>query len=243
MRPTLAALAVCGALSPPAALADPGYYVVTPYDNEGLRMVDFRYWSTHPNRGAAVVWPEFGIGYGVTSRWTTELFVSGIGPTLRDLTQSSLNWQNQWLLTQGELPLDIALHLQLIRDQSGEGKHAVEFGPLLQTDIGRTQLNGNLIFERHTGAAADKPTMLKYQWQVRHRWTPQVHLGAQGFGEVGPWTRWLPAARQSHRLGPATFLTFRDGDKQVIKFQAAYLWGKTYGKAGRMFTLRTHIEF
>ena len=38
-----------------AAWADPGYYVVTAYDNEGQRTIDFRYWSVHAKGGKPVV--------------------------------------------------------------------------------------------------------------------------------------------------------------------------------------------
>jgi hypothetical protein len=49
--------------------ADPGYYVVTAYDNAGLRTVDFRYWTVKSNGHPATRWPEIGFGYGVNSRW------------------------------------------------------------------------------------------------------------------------------------------------------------------------------
>jgi hypothetical protein len=235
------ALAIAAAAG--AARADPGYYVVTPYDNAGLVTLDLRYWSTHPRHGQRMVWPEFGIGYGVNSRWTTELFESWIGPSLGNVGRSTLNWQNQVLLTQGEWPADLALHLQWVQDRSGTRQHALEFGPLLQTDLGRTQLNANLIFERGRGAASARPTQLKYQWQLRHRWRPGLHLGAQGFGELGPWDDWRPAAQQSHRAGPAAFFTWRDGERPSYHLQAALLSGRTYGQSGRMLTLRAHVEF
>lgn len=239
-----AAACTAAAMLCTVAAADPGYYVVTPYDNEGLVIVDLRYWSTHPRRGSRDVWPEFGIGYGATSRWTTELFWSGIGPSLSEVTPSTLNWQNQFLLTQGEWPLDVALHLQWVRDLSGARAHALEWGPLLQTDLGRTQLNFNLVFERPLGSARGKSTQLKYQWQLRHRWQPGWHIGAQGFGELGPWDDWYAASRQSHRAGPALFVTLGGGEeRRALKLQAALLAGRTFGRSGQMFTMRTHLEF
>jgi len=238
-RLPLLASALCLAAS--SALADPGYYVVTPYDNEGLLTVEVRYWTVKPDGGTEVIWPEVGFGYGVTSRWTTTLLLSYIGSSKRPMEQSSLNWQNEVLLTQGELPFDLALHLQLIADRVDTERRAFEFGPVLQTEFGRTQLNANLIFERKWGTAQPSPTKLKYQWQVRHHWRPQLHFGAQGFGELGPWDDW--ATKQSHRAGPALFTTFRGAEREAIKVQAAYLVGRTYGKSGHMFTLRAHYEF
>lgn len=240
-RHSMLASALLMAMSP--AMADPGYYVVTPYDNQGVRTIDVRYWTVQRHGGREIQWPEIGFAYGVNSRWTTELFMSYIGSSRMAMRPSTLNWQNDWLLTQGEWPIDVALHLQYIRDESPEGGHAVEWGPVLQTDVGRTQLNANLFFERGYGPAMASPTQMKYQWQVRHRWMPGLHLGAQGFGELGPWTQWSPASEQSHRAGPALFSTWHVAEGQVIKLQAAYLLGKTYGRDGHMFTLRTAWDF
>lgn len=226
-----------------AACADPGYYVVTPYSNEGLVSVDFRYWTVKPRDGIETVWPELGLAYGVTSRWTTELFMSWIGSSNSATRPSTLNWQNDFLLTQGEWPFDLALHAQLIRSETTANTRALEFGPVLQTDFGRTQANFNLFFDRDYGRNAARPTRLKYQWQLRHRWVPQLHLGVQGFGEVGPWDDWAPANQQSHRAGPALFSTLRLGGQDVVKLQAAYLLGKTYGSSGHMFTLDARYEF
>ena len=67
------------ALASTAATADPGYYVVTPYDRDGLTTVDVRYWTFKPANRTEVLWPEIGIGYGVNTRWSTLLLVSWEG--------------------------------------------------------------------------------------------------------------------------------------------------------------------
>lgn len=234
----LAAALACAAAP---ACADPGYYVVTAYDNAGVRFVDLRYWTVKPRGGAEVVWPEIGFGGGVNSRWTTLLYVSGIGPSNLRTRLSTINWQNDVLLTQGEWPLDVAIHTQWIRAPDA-GTTAFEFGPVLQTDVDRTQLNANLFFERVI-AGPRRPTQLKYQWQVRHRWRPGLHLGAQGFGELGPWDEWAAGDLQSHRAGPAVFGTAPLGDGRRIQMQAAWLVGKTYAQRGHMFSARAAIEF
>ncbi len=240
-RKSLLTLALSLAMS--AASADPGYYVVTPYDNAGTRTVDFRYWTFKPEGRPEVIWPEIGLAYGVTSRWTTEIFMSWIASSQLPMRQSTLNWQNEFLLTQGELPFDLAMHAQFIADRIQTGRRSVEFGPVLQTDVGRTQLNGNVFFERGLGTASSLPTQMKYQWEVRHRWQPGLHFGLQGFGEVGPWDDWWPRAKQSHRAGPALFGSLRLNDKESLHLQAAWLVGETYAVRGHMFTLRAHYDF
>ena len=75
-----------------------------------------------------------------------------------------------------------------------------------------------------------------------HRWQRWLHVGAQGFGEVGPWDRWLPQDQQSHRAGPALFGSLAI-DPGKLNWQAAYLLGKTGGRRGRMFTMRVKYDF
>jgi hypothetical protein len=230
---TLATFAL--ALGLTSVQADPGYYVVNAYSDPGVQVVDFRYWATRNRNRPQVVWPEVGLGYGVNSRWYTELFGSAIGPSVDATRLDSINWQNDVLLTQGEWPFDLALHTQLIRNLGAS--NVLEYGPALQTDVGRTQLNLNLILERKlSGRSSD--TLLKYQWQVRHRWQPLLNFGLQGFGEVGPWNDFLPRARQSHRAGPALFGRVDIDDTQALHWQAALLRGKVFGRSGQMFTLQ-----
>jgi len=242
----LAALFAVGAVR-----ADPGYYVVTAYDNEGLRAVDLRYWSVKREGRPERIWPEIGFNYGLTSRWTTGLLYSTVGPSNWDIVPSNLSWQNDVLLTQGEWPFDLALHTQLTRsigDVGEDSRYALEYGPALQTDIGRTQVNTNLFFERSLDGGEDaKPIQLKYQWQVRYRWKPLMNFGLQGFGELGRWDHWAEGGRQSHRAGPALFGHLdlgKGGDsRNALLYQAAYLLGTVYAKRGSMFTVRVQYTF
>lgn len=240
----LAAALACAA--PAGALADPGYYVVTAYDDAGLRSVDLRYWTVKSPGEAETIWPELGFSYGVNSRWTTELLYSTIGPSNWDVVPDYLSWQNNLLLTQGEWPVDVALHANLVRQLGvGGGHYALEYGPVLQTDVGRTQLNANLLFERSFGPDEPLTVALKYQWQLRHHWHPQLDFGAQGFGELGRWDHWATGGKQSHRAGPAVFghVDWGSGDHQALLYQAAYLLGTVYQQKGSMFTVRVQYQF
>ncbi|MBX3620507.1 MAG: hypothetical protein KF891_11070 [Rhizobacter sp.] len=217
---------VCGLAVWRPALADPGYYVVQPYATPGQAAVDLRFWSVDSRDRAAVLWPEAGLRYGVTSRWTTELLVSFIGKSLHAQRVSSWNWQNDWLLTQGQYDFDLAVHTQLIHEP-GEG-NLIELGPVWQTEWGRTQLNANLFFERALSHADG--TEAKYQWQALTRLRPGVRVGLQGFGELGRVGHADDA--RSQRAGPALRLGL--GDKAEL--QAAYLWGRVYGRRAEMIS-------
>ena len=237
-RTLVAALALgCG-----TAAADPGYYVVTVYDDPGVRTLDFRYWTVKKPGSPVVVWPELGLGWNVNGRWYTELLVSYIDSSRMSAQIDTLNWQNDFLLTQGQYPFDLGLHTMLVRPQHPASGYEIEYGPVIQTDVGRTQLNLNVFFESGLGALRSEPTQMKYQWQVRHRWLSWLHVGAQGFGELGRWNDWSPRHEQSHRAGPAVFGSVPAGPGSFA-WQASYLFGKTYGQRGDMFSLRVKYDF
>ena len=221
-----------------AAHAEPGYYLVQAYDNAGEKAVDVRYWTVKPNGATAVIWPEIGFAYGVNSRWTTELYASWVGTWDDGTRLDTLNWQNDVLLTQGERPYDLALHTNLLVSRDRAMGDLFEFGPALQTDFGRTQVNANVFFERSFHGQARPDTKLQYQWQAKYRWRPGLHLGVQGFGELGTWDDWTSRGRQSHRAGPALSGTWRLAEGQALKYEASILKGSTYGRQGSMFSMR-----
>jgi hypothetical protein len=235
---TLALALACGS----ASGADPGYYVVTVYDNPGQKTLDLRYWTVNLPGSPTITWPEAGFGWNVNGRWYTELYGSWVGSADFATHLSTLNWQNDVLLTQGQYPFDLAVHTQLVRPENPASGYSFEIGPALQTEVGRTQLNLNVFFERDFAMQTATPTQMSYQWQVRQRWRPWLHFGAQGFGELGPWDHWSPHGSQSNRAGPALFGSI-DAAPGTIGWQAAYLIGKTFGQRADMFTMRLKYDF
>lgn len=223
---------LAAALAAPSA-ADPGYYVVTPYDQAGRVGTELRYWTVKPSDDETTLWPELGLSYGVNTRWTTRLLASWIGYDLSHQKLSSLNWQNVVLLTQGEKPYDLGLHVQLTRNQGWS--NALELGPAWQTDFGRLKLNANAFWEYDTRR---RSTDLKLQWRGVYRVAPGWRAGVEGFSELGRWNHWLPASRQSHRAGPALLATLWDQGPDTVTLNAAYVFGKTYGQRGDMFTMQ-----
>jgi len=242
LRAFAVALACLGCAGAGAGVVNPGYYVVTVYDDPGVKTIDYRYWTVRANDASTtIVWPEVGLGWNVNGRWYTEILASWIDSSKFESRLETLNWQNDVLLTQGQYPFDLAVHTLLVRPQNPASGWALEIGPVFQTDLDRTQLTLNLFFQRGFGALS-APTELSYQWQLRYRWNRWLHLGAQGFGELGPWDRWLPQDEQSHRAGPAVFGSVPVGPGK-INWQAAWLAGKTNARRGHMFTMRVKYDF
>lgn len=221
------------ALAAPAA-AEPGYYLVTPYDQAGRLGAELRYWTVKPPGEKATLWPELGLSWGVDTRWTTRLLASWEGETLGGARLETWNWINEFLLTQGEQPYDLALHAQLVRNRE-DHSHALELGPVWQTDLGRLKLNANAFWEYDSDK---RDTRLKLQWRAIYRLAPGWRAGVEGFSELGKWNDWAPGRRQSHRAGPALLATLWDEGLDTVTLNAAYLWGKTYGRRGDMFTMQ-----
>ncbi len=242
----LAVILMCIAPLPPA-LADTGYYLVSTYDVENQASIDFKYWNAH-YRGRTTAAPELGVGYGVTSRWYTEVYAKWVKLNGAAGHWVQTDWQNDFLLTQGQYDFDLALHTRLGRARDSDAGYSIEWGPVLQTEIGRTQFNANLFFQRdlrvtQTGTSRiDTSTTLTYQLQVKHNWLPWLQPGLQAFGEVGTWNDWLPYRQQSHRAGPMVY-GHRDIGRQELKYEFAYLLGRNSARAAKSVTLRVQYLF
>lgn len=244
-------LLACAALP---ALASPGYYLVSAYDKAGEATIDFKFWSFKSPEYPAVFAPEIGFGYGVTSRWYTELTLSWLDLADSGTRSDGLLWQNDYLLTQGQYPFDLALHTNIKKYYDGAPRAAsayfgnahsyeLEFGPVLQTELGRTQFNANMFFTRSYRTTVASPMQAVYQWQIKHRWRPAFAFGLQGFGELGKWDHWAPRSEQSHRIGPAIFSSLPMAGGRAMTIEAAFLTGSLYAEHGQTFTMRAQYAF
>jgi hypothetical protein len=243
MRSPVKKIMTLAALLPALAWADTGYYLVSVYDADGQKSIDYKYWNAHFH-GLTVAAPEIGFGYGVSSRWYTELYGTWIKVNGGPPVWSETAWQNDFLLTQGQYDFDLALHTKIERPRDSSQGYGIEFGPALQTEVGRTQFNVNAFFQRdYRTDAANNPMQLTYQWQIKYHWKSWLQPGLQGFGELGQWDHWLPADQQAHRAGPAVF-GHRDIVKdQELKYEAAYLIGKNGSRSANSFTMRLQYLF
>jgi hypothetical protein len=234
-------LLACSAAMAQSAAAATGYYLVTPYDVEGQTSIDYKYWSTHASGNAATASPEIGVGYGVSSRWYTELSASYFQSPTQGTSFSGLTWQNDFMLTQGEYPVDVGVHTELINNTSGG--FSVEAGPMLQTNIGKTQFNVNLFLDRDYRIDRAAPTQMVYQWQIRQHWKPLLNYGVVGFGELGHWDNWDAVNQQGYRVGPALFGSWHFTHTRELKYEAAYVIGQISQRSAKSFTMRLQYAF
>lgn len=227
----------------PCAYAGAGYYLVSVYENEGEKALDFKSWSSFMSGKPRISAPEFGISYMPDKRWYTELYATWLKREGSAMQAHAWTWQNDYLLTQGQYPFDLALHTNLEKYHDSSRGTSFEFGPVLQTEFGRLQVNANLFFERSYRVTQATSMQMKYQWQTRYRWRPALEFGLQGFGELGDWNNWAPVAQQSHRIGPVLAGALPAGDGRTFRYEAAYFGGKLFARPAHVFSVRLQYAF
>jgi hypothetical protein len=232
-----------GLLCLQSAHAGPADYVYTPTVEKGEREIDFKSGTqdSDPRKSAAML----GFGYGANDWWFTEVYVKVAKEGGDSFDYDAFEWENKFQLTEtGKYPVDVGLitEIEVPREREEEGIE-LKVGPLFQTEFGKLQLNGNVLFEDHVDAAESSPTEMGYQWQVKYRWQPALEYGLQGFGELGPWDDWEPANEQSHKAGPAIFGKLAAGSHQAIAYNAAWLIGMSDGAPDNTFRLQVEYEF
>lgn len=241
----LLAAAFLGSVFTHAAHAGPADYIATPNVEYGEKEIDFKYGVATQKDGQKNREASIGYGYGATEHWFTEVYLHYTRDPGMDTRLETVEWENKFQLTeQGEYPVDAGLLVEFEYPNSPGAPRELRISALLQKDIEKVQLNGNLFLERNIGGTqdADDPhaTAFGYQWQAKYRWLPQFEYGLQGFGETGKWNDWDPASQQLHSVGPAIFGKFAVGTHH-LKYNAAWLTGRTSATATH--TLRTQVEY
>lgn len=226
--------------------AGPADYVYTPIVEYGEREIDFTHGSARRQDGTLIQVTSLGLGYGAKEYWFTEVYLKQERNGSQDTNLAE--WENKFQLTEtGKYPVDIGLITELEAPLSGNAPWELKLGPLFQTEFGKLQLNGNLLFERAFGMADESgvpfSTNLGYQWQAKYRWQPTFAFGMQGLGEVGKWNDWSKQAYQNHRIGPTAFGKFALGNRQALKYNAAWLFGASNAAPNRTFRVQLEYEF
>jgi len=232
-----------------AVYAGAADYVYMPTVEYGEREIDFKYGTRTPPDTERQTVSSLGFGYGATEYWFTELYlkreVEG-NSSASDVTLAE--WENKFqLLETGKYPVELGFITEIEAPISASGPWELKAGPLLQTDFGKLQLNGNLLFERQyssDGSGTEFPTVAFYQWQMKYRFKTEFEFGAQGFGDMGEWANWASSKEEvNHSAGPAIFGKLALGNRQAIRYNAAWLFGSGTGAAEHTFRLQLEYEF
>lgn len=239
-----ASVVLTAALNVANAIAAPADYVYVPGVTYGEREIDFKSGSIKKSGEDRASAASLGFGYGVTDYWFTEVYSKYKRENGNGTAFDAVEWENKFQLTQtGQYPVDVGFITEIERPQDRNEGYEVKFGPLFQTEFGKTQLNLNILFQRNYRATNSNPLKLGYQWQAKYRWKPQFEFGAQGFGDVGQWNHIAPRSEQSHLAGPAIFGKFDLGGRHAILYNAAYLVDVSDTRHSNTFRTQVEYEF
>lgn len=241
-----ASILVIATLVSSAAYAGPADYVYTPTVEYGEREIDFKLGSASFEGGQHRTDTSLGFGYGATEYWFTEIYLKREVNGNSDDTNAE--WENKFqLLETGKYPVELGLITEIEAPVNQSGPWEAKIGPLLQTEYGKLQLNANMLFERKyssDSSGVQYPTEALYQWQIKYRLQPEFEFGAQGFGTLGEWDTWVGDKVEENRsIGPAVFGKVFLGNRQAIKYNAAWLIGSGTGVAERTFRMQAEYEF
>lgn len=245
MKLAPAATAITLALISQLAGAGPADYIYTPAVEYGEREIDFKAGSAKLRDTPRESAMSIGFGYGAKDWWFTEIYAKYKRISPDGTFLDAAEWENKFQLTEpGEYPVDVGFLLEIERPRDHAEGWEVKWGPLLQKDLGKWQLNGNILFVRAYRSDTPNDLSLEYQWQAKYRWMQALELGLQGFGEVGKWDDWAPSGERSSRAGPAVFGKIPLGqDRTAIRYNAAWLIGKDQGIANHTVRLQVEYEF
>jgi len=243
MKRTIPMLAAA-LLLPRMAAAGPADYVHTPTVEYGEREIDFKIGSARKGNDPREAEYSLGFGYGAKEWWFTELYVKYKRADYEPTKYDAIEWENKFQLTEtGKYPIDVGFLVEVERPKDRSEGWEVRWGPLFQTEFGKLQLNGNLLFQRNYRADFANDTQFQYQWQAKYRWHPEFEFGLQGFGELGKWNAWLPRDERIHTIGPAVFGKVRLGSGHAIKYNAALVVANSSAAPDRTFRAQVEYEF
>ncbi len=241
LRKSTAAFAALASLCLSPAFADPAEYVFEPTVTEGEREFDFKFGTASDPGADRLSAASAAFGVGVTRYWFTEVYAKyeREGAVTRF---DAVEWENRFQpIEPGQWPVDLGLVIEIEKPRLAAEGWELNFGPLLELDYGRTQVNTNLLLHRNFRAEQPQSMQLAYQLQMKYRYRESFEFGLQAFGDLGPWNNWAPTSEQSHRAGPAIFGKLPLSPGHALRYNAALLW-RTGGTADNR-TLRAQIEY
>lgn len=228
------------------ARANPADYIYMPTVEYGEREIDVKYGAASPTPGnSSAQGASIGLGYGAGEHWFTEIYLKQ--ERLGNQSVNLAEFENKFQLTEtGEYPVDLGFITEVEAPLSANAPWEINLGPLLQTEVGRVQLNGNLLFQRaFRGPDEGVPyvTNFNYQWQAKYRAQQNLEYGLQGIGSMGQWNNWGRQANQSHLAGPAVMGKFLLGGRQAIQYNAAWLLKASRNAPNNTFRMQVEYEF
>ncbi|HUX74269.1 MAG TPA: hypothetical protein VMV25_10315 [Steroidobacteraceae bacterium] len=162
------------------------FIVYSPYVTAAQSEIELRgYRASDPRaalRGASAA--EMSIAYGVNGWWKPELYLlryqqsPGVGASLQ-----GYEFENTFQLTPpGKYPADLGFLAAYEHNTAANTPDAIEFGPLIETRLGRFAHTVNLIWEKQVGAGAGGQYQLRYSYSGSYVVSQAFRPGLEAYG-------------------------------------------------------------
>jgi high-affinity iron transporter len=149
------------------------------------------------------------IGYGVTNRWFTELYLEREkeGVSGADADTTAVEWENRFQLSeQGEYPVDLGFYVAYEHALTRGSADKIEAKMLLAKDSGAFTHLANLELEQHLGRHTDGEGIEGgFALGTRYRLSPWFSPGVEWHGDFSELRNTGGFDRQSHQAGPAFY--------------------------------------
>jgi hypothetical protein len=224
--------------------AEPNDYIRTPIVEYGEREIDYKFGKQKNRDGSSDFAHSLGYGFTPTAWWFTEFYAKYAKPASERTSFDAWEWENRFQLTEaGQYPIDLGFLLEVERPKNRSEGYQITYGPMFQTEWGRTQGNFNIFIQKNIRATESFDTELHYQVQLKYRAYQYFEWGMQGFGNVGQWNNWKKSTEREFKVGPAIFGKVKVGVHEAISWNAALLKGTSNATPTTTFRLQTEYEF
>lgn len=187
------------------------------------------------------------IEYGVTDRWTTELYGEFERQSKQDADENTalssikfthLEWENRYQLTeQGQYWLDAGVYFAYEIPVREKDPGEIEGKILLEKSLPHFTHTANFIFKKEVGGGTTHETEGSLAWSTKYRLLKSFQPGFEYWIDFGEIPKHLPYDQQVHQLGPA----FYGHLTPHIKYDVGYLFGLSHAAA--MGELKWNIEY
>jgi hypothetical protein len=235
-----------------ALAIDSSEYLFVPTVTQGEREIDLHMGTassgalTGAENNAGV-----GFGMGATAHWFTEMAVQY--REKQDVASGfdALEWENVFQIGEpGEWPVDLGMVFNVerpferYRTSLKKDAPSARFGPLLQKNFGKFQANLNLILEHYFHSMGVPSFQVRYQSQVKYRYSPPLEFGIQAFGKLGTGTQTFSGyPEEEHKVGPVLLGHFAIPGERSLSYNVALLFGTTQRSPDRTLRLQLEYEF
>ncbi len=177
---------------------------------------------------------KLDIGRGVQPRWFTEIVLEYEDPAHENGSVTEVEWENIIQLTeQGRHASDWGVLLTYAHSREKGHADKLEFGPLMQMELGRQLWTNNLIFEREVGNNASDEVEWKFASRLQRRLNPHFEPALEVF-----------TSEDELQAGPAVLGQARLGAKRTAyRWRAAVLAGLTHETPDLTLSFQIEAEF